>query len=40
MVRRENVEQQYNEVGDEIQKLQNIICSVADFQEKSDASIF
>ena len=34
VVRQDNIEKQYNEVADELQKLQNIICTVADFQEK------
>ena len=39
-VRRAKVEQQYDEVADEIQKLQNIICSVADFQDINDEAVF
>ena len=35
-IRRDIVEEQYSEVADEILKLQNIICSVADFQQKQD----
>ena len=40
VVRQENVEKQYSEVADELQKLQNIICTVADFQEKQEAEQF
>ena len=40
VVRQDNVEKQYNEVADELQKLQNIICTVADFQEQQEAEKF
>mmetsp|Transcript_16500 Transcript_16500/g.28021 ORF Transcript_16500/g.28021 Transcript_16500/m.28021 type:complete len:139 (+) Transcript_16500:948-1364(+) len=39
-VREEQIEEQYNEVADEILKLQQIICSVADYQERQDEEKF
>lgn len=37
VVRREIVEEQYQEVADELLKLQQIICTVSDFQEQKEA---
>jgi hypothetical protein len=39
-IKRDILEEQYNEVADEILKLQNIICSVADFQQAQDEVAF
>jgi hypothetical protein len=35
-VKKDKIQRQYNEVADEVQNLQNIICSVAEFKEKDE----
>ena len=40
IVRKEKVEEQYQEVADELLKLQNLICTISDFQEKREEEQF
>lgn len=37
IARKDNIEAQYQEVADELLKLQNIICTVSDFKEQKEA---